>query len=79
MSSEQARNLFISLWDFIVRIFSTFNEVWIFMTSPYQVGRVSILGWTIIEGVTITPLYVTGGLVILIIGIGLVALFMPTN
>jgi len=67
----------IWLFEFIHSIVKIFHEVWNALNTTYSFGEIKILGWTISQGVTITPLGLTAGVVVAIVVVSIASLFIP--
>ena len=65
------------LWDFTITVLNGINELWTFFTSTISVGRIEIFGVEIIKGFTFNPSYMTGAVMLVIVGVGLVSLVNP--
>lgn len=66
-----------TLWDFIVGLAELMNGAWTFLTTEITLADVSLFGFSIFDGITFTPIALTGGIVIAIITVGLISLFLP--
>lgn len=77
MNEWQALGLW--LFEFALDIVSIFKDIWAFLNTPFYVGRIALFDWVIVEGIVFTPLKMTGGVAIIILGVGLVSLFVPTH
>lgn len=65
------------LWDFGINFLQAIQEVWSFLTTRIEVGKLEIFGIELIQGFSFTPLMLTGGFMLTILGIGLLSLFNP--
>lgn len=65
------------LWDFGINFLNAIQEVWSFLTTRIEVGKLEIFGIELIQGFSFIPLMLTGGFMLTILGIGLLSLFNP--
>lgn len=66
-----------TLWNFIISIGEVMYGVWTFLSTPITLADVSLFGFSLFEGITFTPILLTGAIVIAIVTVGLVSLFLP--
>lgn len=67
----------IILWDLIIGLAEIINSVWTFLTTEIVLADVSLFGFSLFDGITFTPILLTGGIVITIVTVGLISLFLP--
>ena len=67
------------LWNLTITILQAMGDVFEWLTTPKSIGKIEILGWEIMDGLTFTPLALSGGFILAILGIGLISLLNPFN
>lgn len=68
------KQIFESLWDFIINMSKIIGEVWDWLNEPIHLG-IDILGLS--WGVSFTPMMLTGGVLISLLVLGFIKAFMP--
>lgn len=67
------------LWNLTLSILSAMGEVWNWLTTQQDIGKITIFGTTIFNGMSFTPLAFGGAVILIILGIGLISLVNPFN
>lgn len=68
------KQIFESLWEFIINMSKIVGEVWDWLNEPIHLG-IDILGLS--WGVSFTPMMLTGGVLISLLVLGFIKAFMP--
>jgi hypothetical protein len=66
-----------AIFDLTLAILSAMDSIWTFLSTPIIIGEVEFLGIVLLEGITFTPIALTGGVLIAILTVGLISLFLP--
>lgn len=69
----------IWLWNLTISILSAMGDVWDWLTTQHDIGKLEIFGTTLFEGLSITPLAFGGTVILIILGLGLISLVNPFN
>lgn len=72
-------DLIIWLWNLTLSILSAMGDVWNWLTTKHDIGKIEIFGTTLFEGLSFTPLAFGGAVILIILGIGLISLVNPFN
>jgi len=67
------------LWDMVIIFIKGIKEVWDFLSTEYTINGFKIFDVVIWEKFEFTPIYITGGMMVLLLGISLISLFNPFN
>ena len=65
------------LWDFTVNVLNSMGLVYDFLITPITLEAVDILGYTIFEGFTFTPLFPSIGAIVTLVTLGIIASIVP--
>jgi hypothetical protein len=65
------------LWDFTYNVVEAMADVQDFLLTPFEIPNITILGFELFEGFEFTPLLISGGVIILILGFGIIKAVNP--
>lgn len=65
------------LWNFMLVIVETMGQVKDILLTPYTVADIQVLGFTIVEGFTFTPLIPSAGFIIILLSLGIIKAVNP--
>ena len=72
-------NIGRTLWDMVIIFIKGIKEVWDFLSTEYTINGFEIFDVVIWEKFEFTPIYITGGVMVLLLGFSLISLFNPFN
>lgn len=65
-----------SLWDFVMTLMQGMSAVWSWLNTAQYIGlKIDLLG--IDWGISFIPMYLTGGVLIVLLGLALIKTFIP--